>query len=93
MGLDANGKFLFDDGTGKPVSSDAYKTQIGNGLPKWEGGWTNTFTYKNLDLNFFFRGSVGHDLVNTFRAFFENATPSNIASYNVVTTKYFNPML
>jgi len=91
MGLDANGKFLFDDGTGKPVSSDAYKTQIGNGLPKWEAGWTNTFSYKNFDLNFFFRGSFGHDLVNTFRAFFENATPSNIASYNVVTTKYFDP--
>ena len=91
MGLDANGKFLFDDGTGKAVLSDAYKTQIGNGLPKFEAGWTNTFGYKNFDLNFFLRGSFGHDLVNTFRAFFENSTPSNIASYNVVTTKYFDP--
>ena len=91
MGLDANGKFLFDDGTGKGVSSDAYKTRIGNGLPKFEAGWTNTFGYKNFDLNFFLRGSFGHDLVNTFRAFFENSTPSNIASYNVVTTKYFDP--
>ena len=86
-------KYLFDDGTGKPVSSDAYKTQIGNGLPKFELGWTNTFRYKNFDLNFFFRGSFGHDIVNTYRAFFENSTPTNIASYNVVTTKYFNPDL
>ncbi|MGK2864285.1 MAG: SusC/RagA family TonB-linked outer membrane protein [Chitinophagaceae bacterium] len=92
-GLDPAGKFLFDDGTGKDVLSDAFKTKIGNGLPKFELGWSNTFRYRNFDLNFFLRGSFGHDIVNTYRAFFENSTPSNIASYNVVTTKYFNPAL
>jgi iron complex outermembrane receptor protein len=92
-GLDPSGKFLFDDGTGKAVLSDAYKTQIGNGLPDFEAGWTNTFRYKNFDLNFFLRGSFGHDIVNTYRAFFENSTPTNIASYNVVTSKYFNTAL
>ena len=83
----------FSDKDGKPVSSDGYKTNIGNGLPKFELGWSNTFTFKNFDFNFFVRGSFGHDLVNTFRAFFENSTASNIASYNVVTTKYFDPAL
>ncbi len=92
-GVDANGKFLFDDGTGKAVNSDAYKTKIGNGLPKFELGWTNTFRYNNFDLNFFLRGSFGHDLVNTYRAFFESATPTVVASYNVVKTKFFNPKL
>lgn len=92
-GVDASGKYLFDDGTGKAVASDSYKTKIGNGLPKFELGWTNTFRYGNFDLNFFFRGSFGHDLVNTYRAFFENATPTVVASYNVVKTKYFNPSL
>jgi iron complex outermembrane receptor protein len=91
VGLDPAGKFLFSDSSGKGVLSDAYKTQIGHGLPDFEFGWTNTFSYKNFDFNFFLRGSFGHDLVNTFRAFFENATPSNISSYNVVTTKYFDP--
>lgn len=91
MGLDADGKFLFDDGTGKPTSSDAYKTQIGNGLPKFELGWTNTFRYNNFDLNFFLRGSFGHDLINTYRAFYENPTVVN--SYNVVNTKYYEPGL
>ena len=93
MGLDAAGKFLFSDKDGKPVSSDAYKKEIGNGLPKFELGFTNTLRYKNFDFNFFLRGSFGHDIVNTYRAFFENSTPSNIASYNVVTTKYFNKAL
>lgn len=93
MGVDDNGKYLFADSAGKPVSSDAFKTQIGRGLPKFELGWTNTFNYKNWDLNFFLRGSFGHDLVNTYRAFWENATPTVVASYNVVKTKYFNPEL
>lgn len=92
-GVNAYGHFLFDDGTGKTDTIGAYKTKIGNGLPKFELGWTNTFHYKNLYLNFFFRGSFGHDIVNTYRAFFENSTATNIASYNVVTTKYFNPAL
>ena len=48
---------------------------------------------QKFDLNFFLRGSFGHDLVNTYRAFFENSTPTNIASYNVVTTKFFDPTL
>ncbi|QEC68198.1 SusC/RagA family TonB-linked outer membrane protein [Panacibacter ginsenosidivorans] len=92
-GVDKDGKFLFDDGNGNAVLSGAttYKTVIGHGLPKFEMGWTNTFTYKNFDLNFFLRGSFGHDLINTERAFFEN---TNVASiYNVVNTKYFNPDL
>jgi TonB-dependent starch-binding outer membrane protein SusC len=92
-GVDGNGKFLFDDGTGKAVLSGAttYKTVIGHGLPKFEMGWTNTFTYGKLDLNFFLRGSFGHDLINTMRAFYEN--PSVASIYNVVNTKYFNPNL
>jgi TonB-dependent starch-binding outer membrane protein SusC len=90
-GVDADGKYLFEDSAGKPTSSNAFQKQIGNGLPNFEMGWTNTFTYKNWDLNFFLRGSFGHDLVNTYRAFWETATPTVIASYNVVKTKYFNP--
>jgi TonB-dependent starch-binding outer membrane protein SusC len=93
MGVDDDGNYLFADSTGKPVSTPAFQRQIGNGLPKFELGWTNTFTYKNFDLNFFLRGSFGHDLVNTYRAFWENASPTVVASYNVVKTKYFNPEL
>jgi TonB-dependent starch-binding outer membrane protein SusC len=92
-GVDKNGKFLNDDGKGNAVLATAttYKTVIGHGLPKFEMGWTNTFTYGSFDLNFFLRGSFGHDLINTERAFFENPTVASI--YNVVKTKYFNPNL
>jgi iron complex outermembrane receptor protein len=92
-GLDANGKILADDGTGKtvPASTGTYKTVIGHGLPKFEMGWTNTFNYGNFDLNFFLRGSFGFDLINTNRAFYENSSVA--ALYNIVKTKYFDPKL
>ena len=92
-GINERGHFLFDDGNGKTDTIGGYKTVIGNGLPKFELGWTNTFRYKNFDFNFFLRGSFGHDIVNTYRAFFENSTATNIASYNVVTTKFFDKNL
>ena len=57
---------------------------VGNGLPKAEFGWVNTFKYKNLDLNLFFRSVLGHDLNNTFRAFYE--VPQMIGSYNLPAT-------
>lgn len=89
-GLDKDGKYLFDNGKGGDTTDEnAYRTLIGKGLPKFEFGWTNTFTYKNFDLNFFFRGSIGHDLINTYRGFYENATV--VTAYNVVKTKYYNP--
>jgi TonB-linked SusC/RagA family outer membrane protein len=92
-GIDKNGKFLFDDGKGNAVLSGntTYKTVIGHGLPNFELGWTNTFRYKNWDFNFFLRGSFGHDLINTNRAFYENPTVASL--YNVVKTKYFDPSL
>ncbi len=60
---------------------------LGNGFPDFEIGWTNQFSYKNWDLNAFFRGAFGHSLVNTYRAFYEPRIPSQ-GSYNLVNTKY-----
>ena len=89
--ISPTGKYKFVDfnKNGNDSTDIADQTVIGNGLPNFEFGWNNTFRYKNWDLNFFFRGSIGHQLINTFRAFYENA---NVAtSYNIVNTKYFNP--
>lgn len=89
-GLDKNGKYLFDNGKGGDTTDEnAFRTLIGKGLPKFEFGWSNTFNFKNWDLNFFLRGSIGHDLINTYRGFYENATV--VTAYNVVKTKYYNP--
>jgi len=93
VGFDPSGKYLFDDGTGKGVTADKNPPRgiIGNGLPKFEFGWNNSFKFKAWDFGFFLRGAIGHQLINTFRAFYEN--PQIASSYNVVNTKYFNPSL
>lgn len=41
---------------------------LGNSLPKWFGGWTNQFSYKNFDMEVFLRYSGGNYIMNeTFR--------------------------
>lgn len=93
--VDSNGSPLMIDTDGSlKLATDAailsrnpYKV-LGHGLPSFELGWTNTFTYKNFDFNFFLRGSFGHSLVNSWRDFYENQNSGSIKSYNRVVTKY-----
>lgn len=40
---------------------------LGTALPKWFGGFNNTFTYKNFDLNLFLRYSGGNVIMNRTR--------------------------
>ena len=84
QGIDETGKFVFKDINGDGSISGADRTVTGNGLPKFLIGFGNTLTYKNWDLNVFFRGVFGHDLVNSFRDFYE--IPDAITSYNVAKT-------
>jgi len=83
-GIDAKGVFIFKDVNGDGSISGADRTVTGNGLPKFLIGFGNTLSYKNWDLNVFFRGVFGHDLVNSFRAFYE--VPAYISSYNLPRT-------
>ena len=57
---------------------------VGDALPDLFVGLTNSFRYKNFDLNIFLRGVFGHNLVNETRAAYENT--SGIAIRNGVTT-------
>lgn len=40
------------------------RTYIGNPMPKYTFGWTNTFRYKDFDLSIFVNGSVGNKVYN-----------------------------
>lgn len=77
------------DGDGDFCDCDDDRTVIGNGLPDFELGFTNSFTFGNFDFNFFLRGSFGHDMVNTFRAFYE--TTDIVNQYNFTNTSEFDP--
>jgi len=90
-GYNEEGKSLvINQETGEPTTErnlDRDGVIVGNGLPDFTFGLTNTLRYKNFDLNFLFRGAVGHSLVNIQRVYFEH--PSNVGRQNFVKTKYF----
>jgi len=86
VGFDDNGEWLFENAAGDVVGSDeitqADGQVLGNGLPDFELGWNNTFNYQGWDLNMFWRGSFGHDLVNSFAIFQQN--PSVFQQRNIL---------
>ncbi len=92
--VDANGVPVFEDldGDGVDCSCNDDRRVVGNGLPDFTIGWNNSFTFgKGWDANVFFRGSFGHDLLNSNRGFYENTESTTVANYNIVNTKYYNP--
>lgn len=50
----------------------------GNAQPKLLIGWNNNFTYKNLDVNFFFRSVLGHKIFNATRADLSYVTAASV---------------
>jgi len=93
-GVSDKGEYIFKDinGDGKrDATSDEDRAVIGNGLPKATVGFTNTFTYKQFDLSVFFNGSFGHDLLNSYRGFYENNESTTVGNYNIVKTKFYDP--
>jgi iron complex outermembrane receptor protein len=70
-GKDANGKSLFLSGKGADITSPSVRTDyhpLGSPHPKLIFGWSNSFRYKNFDLNVFFRGVTGNKIFNATRA-------------------------
>lgn len=91
--VNADGTLTFKDlnGDGTFCNCDDDRTIVGNGLPKLTVGWTNSLSFGQWDASIFFRGSFGHDLVNSYRGFYENTEPTTVINYNVVNTKYYDP--
>lgn len=75
-GLDETGNILvYVDGTDEEgnaiknkvlasTADPANKKYIGNGVPTHFVSWSNSFRYKNFDLNVFFRGALGFEIFN-----------------------------
>ena len=67
-GTDEKGNMLVYNKDGEAVTTNAAdasdKRYIGNGAPPHFLSWTNSFTYKNFDLSFLFRGAFGFDIFN-----------------------------
>ncbi len=91
-GYDEEGRTEVLNADGEPTTErdlDRDAVIVGNGLPDWTLGITNSFKYKDFDMNFFLRGAFGHSLVNIQRAYWEH--PQVAGRQNFVMTKFFNP--
>lgn len=51
-------------------AQDSDRDFIGNGAPKWEMSWGNSFSYKGFDLSLFFRGRFDYDIMNVQQMYF-----------------------
>lgn len=60
-------KYKDQDGDGVITTND--RTVIGNALPKWYGGFTNSFTFKGVDFSFMFQFNYGNDIYNATRLY------------------------
>lgn len=93
-GISENGNWQFYDADGNVVSSEELTSDddqvIGNGMPDFNIGFDNTFNFRNFDFNMFWRGSFGHDLVNTYDVFYNN--PEIAGAFNISERAVDSPL-
>ena len=63
------GDLKYKDQNGDGIITSEDRTVIGNALPKWYGGITNTFNYRGIDLSFMFQFNYGNDIYNATRLY------------------------
>ncbi|MEL1242102.1 SusC/RagA family TonB-linked outer membrane protein [Flavobacterium flavipallidum] len=80
------GDLLYKDVNGDGIINDADMTNIGNPLPKFTYGITNSFKYKNFDMSVFFYGSQGGDVMNWLRRRIDD--PRSTGNLSVNTANY-----
>ena len=88
--LDNVAKHYMDALCASGIVCDDDRQVIGNGLPDFSLGWTNTMNIGNLDISMFWNGEFGHDLLSTYRGFYENTEPTTVGNWNVVKTSYYD---
>lgn len=75
--IDEDGKWIYEDKDGNLVGYDEFdhsyenKKVLGNGLPKYYLGFTNTFRYKKWDCTISMRGAFDFQIINSARMFYE----------------------
>lgn len=81
-GYDDSGKAVYEDLDGVSGISEADYQVIGNAYPDFNFSLQNSLVYQNFDLSFLFRGSVGNDVLNMNRVYYEG--PSYLGLKNVL---------
>ncbi|OGX91787.1 SusC/RagA family TonB-linked outer membrane protein [Hymenobacter coccineus] len=87
----SDGKWVYMNKEGQSVPYDQFthseddKQVLGNGLPKYYGGWNNSFRYKHFDLGITMRGAFGFQILNVQRMYYEN---TGVTQYNRLRSAY-----
>ncbi|OQP63987.1 SusC/RagA family protein [Niastella vici] len=71
-------KYVDSDGDGVVTTAD--KHNLGNAQPKFTASFSNTITWKNLDLSVFFQGSFGNKIFNLLQQQLEKTTTTQNVS-------------
>lgn len=64
---DDAGKIMFDNETGLPLKGTDFE-YIGNPNPKFNIGWSNSFNFRNFNLNFLIDARIGGDVISITQA-------------------------
>lgn len=80
-------KDLNGDGT---ITADGDRKVIGNANPKFTGGWTNQFSYKNFDLSIFMNFVVGNDIYNANKIEWTDGAFANLNMLNEMKDRWTN---
>ncbi len=86
----APGDFRFKDLNGDGIINDQDRTNIGNSIPTFTYGITNTINYKNIELTLFIQGSEGNKVLNFTRWYTEGGV-SNGNYSNEVLKRWVGP--
>ncbi|MCD8165973.1 MAG: TonB-dependent receptor [Bacteroides sp.] len=85
-GFDTDGIAQYEDLDGVEGITEADYQKIGNAYPDFTFSLQNSFVYKNFDLSFLLRGSVGNDVLNKTRLYYEG--PGYLGLKNVLNSTF-----
>ncbi|MDR0603483.1 MAG: TonB-dependent receptor [Bacteroidales bacterium] len=88
LGFDGNGGAKYEDLDGIEGITEADYQIIGNAYPDFIFSLQNTFAYKNFDFGFLLRGSVGNDVLNQTRLYYEG--PGYLGTKNILKSSFDN---
>ena len=81
----APGDIKFKDLNGDGIINDMDRTNLGNSYPTFTYGFTNNFSYKNIELSIFLQGSQGNKVLNFTRWYTEGGVSNGNYSRDVIT--------
>lgn len=90
IGTPQPGDFRWVDINGDGFINAADRTTVGNYLPDFTYGMTNTFTYENLSLSFLIQGLEGAEVLNLTRRHLGNGE-ANYNSYADWVNRWISP--